>query len=90
MLIPPQPKFGRENVDYLLNDEVDPRYENVKCSVKDCLDLAHFNKDHQNQTVRKLNKKSDLMEFRSEHGWDTPNVEQFEGQVEHEVRRQAK
>lgn len=68
---PPQPKFGRENVDYLLNDEVDPRYENVKCSVKDCLDLAHFNKDHpENQTVRKLNKKSDLMEFQSESGWE--------------------
>jgi succinate dehydrogenase flavin-adding protein (antitoxin of CptAB toxin-antitoxin module) len=33
--------------------------------------LVHFNADHpENQTVRKTNKKSDLMEFRSEHGWE--------------------
>ena len=68
-----QMNFGRENVDYLLNgeEETDPRYEKAKRSIQDCLDLVHFNHDHpENQTVRKLNKKSDLMEFRSENGWE--------------------
>jgi len=65
-----QMNFGQENVDYLLHSE-DPRYDKAKRSCKDCMGLVHFNADHpENQTVRKTNKKSDLMEFRSEHGWE--------------------
>lgn len=65
-----QMHFGQENVDYLLHGE-DPRYENAKRSCKDCVGLVHFNADHpENQTVRKTNKKSDLMEFLSEYGWE--------------------
>lgn len=57
--------FGEENVGYIL-DHQDPRYTSLTKSLKDSMDLVHFNEDHpENHTVRKLNKKSDLMEFRT-------------------------
>jgi hypothetical protein len=57
--------FGEENVKYILDHE-DPRYASASKSLKDTVDLVHFNENHpENQTVRKLNKKSDLMEFRT-------------------------
>jgi hypothetical protein len=35
------------------------------------MDLVHFNENHpENQTVRKLNKKSDLMEIRTGDEWE--------------------
>ena len=63
--------FGQENVGYLLsNVEHDPRISRVTKSVNDTIDLVHFNEDHpENQTVRKLNKKSDLMEIRTGDEW---------------------
>jgi hypothetical protein len=64
--------FGQENVEYLLsNIEHDPRISQVTKSVNDTIDLVHFNENHpENQTVRKLNKKSDLMEIRMGDEWE--------------------
>lgn len=65
---------GQEDVNYLeelvKNDE---RYEKAKECLSTILDLIYFNEDHpKNQTVRKTNKKSDLIEFRvnSNGDWD--------------------
>lgn len=57
--------FGGENVKYILDNQ-DPRYASAMKNFKDSVDLVHFNQDHpENQTVRKINKKSSLMEFRT-------------------------
>lgn len=64
--------FGQENVGYLLsNIEHDHRIAKVSKSLTDTMDLINFNEDHpENQTVRKLNKKSDLMEIRRGDEWE--------------------
>ena len=57
--------FGQEDVRYLLNSSK-PEIQNAIRSIVDSIDLVHFNKDHpENQTVRKLNKKSNTIEFRT-------------------------
>lgn len=57
---------GQEDVKYLLElINIDERYEKAKKCLSTIMDLIYFNKDHpNNQTVRKRNKKSDLIEFR--------------------------
>ena len=59
-------KFGNEDMSYIEGlKEVDERYTPVLACFSDTLDLAFFNSDHpENQTVRKTNKKSDLIELR--------------------------
>ena len=57
--------FGQENVSYLLTSSR-PEIQNAIRSIVDSIDLVHFNKDHpENHTVRKLNKKSHTMEFKT-------------------------
>ena len=57
--------FGQENVSYLL-DSSKHDIQNAIRSIVDSIDLVHFNKDHpENHTVRKLNKKSHTMEFKT-------------------------
>ena len=59
-------KFGNEDMSYIEGrKEVDERYAPALACFSDTLDLAFFNSDHpENQTVRKTNKKSDLIELR--------------------------
>lgn len=59
--------FGKEELGYILeNMETDPRIRQCFKSLVDTIELVHFNKDHpENQTVRKLNKKSNTIEFRT-------------------------
>ena len=62
--------FGNENISCLLQSE-DSRIKQALTDFTDTLKLIFFNKDHpENQTVRKLNKKSNLMEFRSNDRWE--------------------
>lgn len=63
--------FGQENVSYLL-DSSRQDIQNAIRSIVDSIDLVHFNKDHpENHTVRKLNKKSHTMEFKTgEDRWE--------------------
>tara|TARA_Y100000389_G_scaffold200182_1_gene240058 strand:+ start:477 stop:1187 length:711 start_codon:yes stop_codon:yes gene_type:complete len=58
--------FGKEELGYILeNMETDPRIRECLKSLVDTIELVHFNRDHpENHTVRKLNKKSELVEFR--------------------------
>ena len=58
--------FGKEELSYILdNMETDPRIRECLKSLVDTIELVHFNRDHpENHTVRKLNKKSELVEFR--------------------------
>lgn len=57
--------FGQENVSYLLENQT-PEIQRALRSLVDSVDVVHFNKDHpENHTVRKLNKKSNLMEFKT-------------------------
>ena len=65
--------FGREDVSYLTsNIGTDNRINNVRRNLNDTMDLVHFNADHpENQTIRKLNKKSELMEFKTpQNTWE--------------------
>ena len=65
--------FGREDVSYLTsNIGTDNRIKTIRKNITDTMDLVHFNADHpENQTVRKLNKKSDLIEFRTpDNTWE--------------------
>ena len=66
--------FGREDVSYLTgNIATDIRINTIRKTLTDTMDLVHFNADHpENQTVRKLNKKSDLMEFKTpDNTWES-------------------
>ena len=58
--------FGKEELGYILeNMETDPRIRECLKSIVYTIELVHFNRDHpENHTVRKLNKKSELVEFR--------------------------
>lgn len=58
---------------YTKGEKVDERYSLAASSFSDALDLLYFNADHpENQTVRKHNKKSDLIELRLRDGtWET-------------------
>lgn len=59
-------KFGNEDLSYIEDrKEVDERYAPALACFSDTMDLTFFNSDHpENQTVRKSNKKSDLIELR--------------------------
>ena len=62
--------FGNENINLLMNSE-DPRLKSACKYILDTIDLVHFNVAHpENQNVRKLNKKSNLMEFRTNDRWE--------------------
>ena len=65
--------FGRENLDHLTSQVmIDPRVNNIRKCYRDTVDLSHFNADHpENQTVRKTNLKSNLIEFRThQNKWE--------------------
>lgn len=63
--------FGNEEIDYLLENSVDPRVKIAFNNLLDMIDIVHFNIDHpENQTIRKLNKKSDLIEFKQNNRWE--------------------
>jgi len=63
--------FGTEELDYLLENKGDPRIQHAFRNLLDTIDLVHFNQDHpDNHTVRKLNKKSDLIEFKTNNRWE--------------------
>lgn len=57
---------------YTESTKTDERYSLVASSFSDALDLLYFNADHpENHTVRKHNKKSDLIELRLRDGtWE--------------------
>jgi hypothetical protein len=66
-------KFGNEDMSYLeCRKEVDERYAPALACFSDTLDLVFFNSDHpENQTIRKTNKKSDLIELRiNQDDWE--------------------
>lgn len=64
--------FGKEDLDYLIHNRNDPRIQHAFRNLFDTIDLVHFNEDHpENHTVRKSNKKSDLIEFRTNNNrWE--------------------
>ena len=64
-------QFGNENVSHLLEDQTTEIQRAIR-SIVDSIDLVHFNKDNpDNHTVRKLNKKSNMMEFKTgEDRWE--------------------
>ena len=63
--------FGNEDIGYLLENSVDPRVKIALNNLVDMIDIVHFNMDHpENQTIRKLNKKSDLIEFKQNNKWE--------------------
>lgn len=67
--------FGSENIGYLLNND-DGRVKQALSYIMDAIDLVHFNRDHpENQTVRKLNKKSDMMEIKKNDVWEHESCE---------------
>lgn len=59
-------RFGNENLEYIKQmRETDERVDQVIQCLSDVLDLVYFNADYpENQTVRKTNKKTDLIETR--------------------------
>ena len=66
-------RFGNEDLLYLQSKrEIDDRIDMVAQCLSDVLDLVYFNSDHpENQTIRKTNKKTDLIETRvSKNEWD--------------------
>jgi len=65
--------FGQEDtLFYDKSSKTDERYTLAASCFSDALDLLYFNADRpENQTVRKNNKKSDLIELRLRDGtWD--------------------
>ena len=66
-------KFGHEDMKYLESKrEIDERVDQAIQCLSDVLDLVYFNADHpENQTIRKTNKKTDLIQTRlNKHDWD--------------------
>lgn len=66
-------RFGNEDLSYLQSKrEIDERIDMVAQCLSDVLDLVYFNSDHpENQTIRKTNKKTDLIETRvNNNEWD--------------------
>ena len=62
--------FGGEEIGYLLNND-DTRVRSALSCILDAIDLVHFNDDHpENQTVRKLDKKSNMMEIKKNDVWE--------------------
>ena len=59
--------FGKEELGYLLqNVETDERIKKALANLVHTIELVHFNTEcPENQTVRKTNKKSNLIEFRT-------------------------
>ena len=63
--------FGSENLNMLLQNDSDPRLKSACKYILDTIDLVHFNEDYpENQNVRKLHKKSNLMEFKMNDRWE--------------------
>lgn len=66
-------RFGYENMDYIEHTrETDKRMDMVIRCLSDMIDFVYFNADHpENQTVRKTNKQTDLIETRLNKGeWE--------------------
>jgi hypothetical protein len=72
--------FGHEDFTVLLNMlEEDPRLRDAVSNLKTALSLVHFNKDFPaNQTVRKMNKKSNTIELRQSVDPERWDLEPFE------------
>lgn len=63
--------FGNEDISQLLSS-TDPRIPIAFKSITNAVDLVHFNRDFpENQTIRKLVKKDNLMELRRDDQWET-------------------
>jgi hypothetical protein len=63
--------FGNEDISKLLSS-TDPRLPIAFKSITNTVDLVHFNQDFpENQTIRKLVKKDNLMELHRNNRWDT-------------------
>jgi hypothetical protein len=62
-----QNQFGKEDFSFILDKLCeDPRLTRVATDLKDALALVHFNRDFPgNQTVRKMNKRSNTIELLS-------------------------
>jgi hypothetical protein len=78
-------RFGNENLDYIKEmREIDERVDMVIRCLSDVVDYVYFNADHpENQTVRKTNKKTDLIETRL-------NADEWEQDESHVVIRKIK
>lgn len=72
--------FGHEDLtDILRMMEEEPRIRDVVSNFKNALAMVYFNKDFpQNQTVRKMNKKSNTIELRHSVDPERWNLEPFE------------
>jgi hypothetical protein len=83
--------FGQENVSYLLENQT-PEVQRALRSLVDSLDVVHFNKDHpENHTVRKLNKKSNLMEFKTaDDRWEHECCRTGIPKLRHNLKEQLK
>lgn len=63
--------FGNEDISQLLSS-TDPRIPIAFKSITNAVDLFHFNRDFpENQTIRKLVKKDNLMELHRNNRWET-------------------
>lgn len=78
-------RFGNENLEYIKQmREIDERVDMVIRCLSDVVDYVYFNADRpENQTVRKMNKKSDLIETRL-------NKDEWEQDESHVVIRKIK
>ena len=72
--------FGHEDLSILLNKmEQDPRLQEAVSNFKTALSLVHFNKDFpENQTIRKMNKRSNTIELRQSVDPERWALEPFE------------
>ena len=87
--------FGHEDFTDILNLlEEDPRLRDAVANLKTALSLVHFNKDFpQNQTVRKMNKRSNTIELRQSVNPERWDLEPFElgfGKVLDNLQRHLK
>jgi len=72
--------FGHEDFTIILNKlEEDPRLQEAVLNFKTALSLVHFNKDFpENQTIRKMNKRSNTIELRQSVDPERWELEPFE------------
>jgi len=87
--------FGHENLTVILNKlEEDPRLQEAVLNFKTALSLVHFNKDFpENQTIRKMNKRSNTIELRQSvdpERWDLEPFETGFGRVMNNLQRHLK
>ena len=87
--------FGHEDLTVILNKlEQDPRLKEAVSNFKTALSLVHFNKDFpENQTIRKMNKRSNTIELRQSvdpERWDLEPFETGFGRVMDNLQRQLK